>query len=508
MSETYPAAIKLQYTLEHPAIERLRQDVDLAQGARRGGLWLAASSWGAQAAQFAVSLVMARLLLPSQFGETTLVYAIAGFGVIFTDLGLSAAIIHARRVTRELLDTAFWLNAVSGFVLTALLCAAAFPLASLYGNKKLAGLFIVLSFDFALDLGSIHLSLLERTFHFRRVAFIETPAAIAGFISMPLFVLAGFGVYSIVLSPLVATVITTVALWVWVPYRPKRHFSVAAMGQIWRFSRGLVGSNTLSYWSRNLDNVMLGFYVSDASLGEYNRAYNLMMIPITQVTTVLMRGLYPALARLQDDPQRMGRVWVRSVATAGGAFLLPLTLTFAATAPALVHVLYGQNWSGMVRPLEILCLAAVPQMIGASTGAPYRAANKTALGFYISLWNTAVTVVAIVVGVHWGTVGVATALFIKSFINVWTAVLPLTRFLRLRTTRDVVVPLFTSWAPGLLIGGGELALRLVWTAPPPEVILAGQLAVGLGLYALIISLSRGLVATEMRLLMRTALGRA
>ena len=166
---------------------------------------MGAASLGAQALQFVVSIAMARLLLPSQFGEATLAYSITGFAMIFTDLGLTAAVVHADRVTEELLSSAFWLSALTGFALTIATCALAFPLAALYGQPELIGLLIVVSFNFTLSCGAAHLALLERSLNFRRIAIIETVGAVVATLTAPIAALLGFGVYSLVLGPLLGT---------------------------------------------------------------------------------------------------------------------------------------------------------------------------------------------------------------------------------------------------------------------------------------------------------------
>jgi O-antigen/teichoic acid export membrane protein len=445
---------------EHPALARLASGVTLAQGARAGGFWLAGASLGTQVFQFVVSIVMARLLLPSQFGEMALVYAIAAFAQIFTDLGLGAAVVHAKRVSEELLSSAFWLNAVTGLGLTLLLSALAVPISLVYGNSNLVGLIIVTSLNFTFSLGVVQLAMLERSFNFRRIAIIETSSMVIGTAAVPVFALLGLGVYSLVLGPLVTTLLLSTSLGISVRWWPKRGASRAALRELWNFSRGLVGFNAVNYWSRNLDNLLLGGTVSSADLGEYNRAYNLMMIPVGQMGGVLMRVVYPALARMRDEPARMGRAWSRAVAAATGSFSLPLTLTMAATAPALVEVLYGPKWTGMVTVLELLSLAAVPQIIGAAAGGPYRAAGRTGLLFKLGMISAALTVLAIVAGLPWGTTGVATALLIKSWGCLPIVVAPLARILQL-SVRELLSPAVAGWAPAAATVAGELLVRFL-----------------------------------------------
>ena len=281
--------------VEHPVLERLTSGITLAEGARRGGAWMAGASLGTQVFQFMVSILMARLLFPGQFGEAAIVYSIAGFAQIFTDLGIGAAVVHAKRVTEDLLSSAFWLNALTGIGLTLLLCALSVPLSMIYGQPRLVGLMIVVSLNFTLSFGTVPLALLERSFNFPRIAVIETGSSVIAIVAAPVFVVLGFGVYSLVLGPLVGTIVLSVWLWAAVWWWPRRWASRRAIHELWAFSRGLVGFNAVNYWARNLDNVLLGGTVSSAQLGEYNRSYNLMMIPVGQIGAVLVRVLYPAL---------------------------------------------------------------------------------------------------------------------------------------------------------------------------------------------------------------------
>jgi PST family polysaccharide transporter len=456
------------------------------------------ASLGTQVFQFIVSIAMARLLLPRQFGQAALVYSVAAFAQIFTDLGLSAAVVHARHVTEELLSSAFWLNALTGLGLTILVSALAFPLSAVYGQPQLVGLLIVVSLSFTLSCGAAQLALLERSFNFARIAIIETVAAVIGIAAAPVAAVAGLGVYSLTVGPLLTAALLTAMLWATVRWRPRQWLDRTAVRELWTFSKGLVGFNAINYWSRNLDNLLLGGTVSSASLGEYNRSYNLMMIPVGQTGGVLMRVLYPALARMRDEPARMGRAWTRAVSAASGSFTLPIAVTMAATAPALVAVLYGPRWEGMVPVLQLLSLAAVPQIISSSVGGPYRAAGRTILLFRLGALSACSTVIAILAGLHWGITGVATAILVNSWLLVPITVMPLARMFRLRL-KDLLRPVIAGWAPAIALAAGELAVRFL--APgdlAPWAVLLFQLACGGALYSVVMWRSDSEIATAIR----------
>jgi O-antigen/teichoic acid export membrane protein len=447
---------------------------------------LGAAQTGSQALQFLISIVTARLLLPSQFGVAALAFSVAAFAQIFTDLGLTAAIVHAKRVTEELLCSAFWLNTITGVSLTLGFSAAAVPVSHIFGQPQLASLLIIASLNFTLACGAVHLALLERSFNFRRLAVVETIANVVGLVTVPVAALAGLGVYSLVLGPLLTTTLLSALLWASVRWWPRHGASRSGLAELWRFSRGLVGFNAVNYWSRNLDNLLLGATVSSADLGEYSRAYNLMTIPVGQISLVLVRVLYPALARMRDEPARMARAWSRAVGATAGSIAFPATLTVAATAPAFVAVVYGPRWTGMVPVLELLALAAVPQIIGAATGGPYRAAGRTGLLFKLGLLSAAITVLAIFIGLPWGTTGVATAILIKSWVNLPIVVAPLAKVLTV-PVRSLLLPAISGWAPAAAIFAGELLVRFLLPAGVhPWQVLTLQLAAGAALYVAVI----------------------
>jgi O-antigen/teichoic acid export membrane protein len=470
---------------QHPVIAALSRDVSVGRGAREGAAWITASRLSWQAFQFAMSLVTARLLLPSEFGHAALALAVCAFAQLFTDLGLSAAVVHARRVTEPLLSTTFWLNLLTGIVLCVGISAAAVPLAHAFHQPAIAPLLALASLNFVFSCGVVQTALLERTFHFRRLAFIEAGTSIVGIVVVPVAAVLGAGAASLVIGPLTSTVLLSIALWASVPWRPHRWADRASLARLWRFSRGIVGFNSLNYWSRNLDTLLLGRVATPGQLGEYNRAYMLTTMPVGQMSMIAGRVMFPALARLRDDTHRLARAWIKGMSTAS-SLTLPITVGLATTAPALVPVLYGSRWNGMVTVLELLALAAMPQIVAGSTGALFRATGHTDLMFKLGLISSGLSVIAIVGGLPWKATGVAAALLIKSWIGLFVVLVPLARVVGLRL-REVLFPVLASAVPTAGLAAATLAVRAL--APQGTAaweLLAVQIATGVIAYLAIL----------------------
>ncbi len=470
---------------EHPVFERLTRDVTIGQGARQGAAWVTASRFSWQGFQFAMSLITARLLLPSQFGEAALVLAICAFAQLFTDLGLTAAVVQARRVTEELLSTTFWVNLATGLALTLAISALSVPLAIVYDVPNIEPLLVLASLNFALSCAVVQTALLERTFHFKRLSLLESATNILGIAAVPVAAVLGAGTASLVIGPLLSTASLSLVLWVSVPWRPHRRPDRASALRLWRFSRGLVGFNALNYWSRNLDTLLLGRVATTGQLGEYTRAFSLTTMPVQQMSMVVGRVLFPSLSRLQDDRPRMGRAWTKGM-SAASSITLPVTIGLATTAPALVPVLYGSRWTGMVPVLELLALAAMPQIVASGTGSLFRAADRTGLMFKLGLVSSSMSVIAIVAGLPWGTQGVAAALLVKSWLALPVVLVPMARIVELHW-REVIGPVLAVGWPTAGLAAATLAIR--WLAPgdaAPWQVLIVQVAVGVGVYALIL----------------------
>lgn len=469
---------------EHPVVSRLSSGGSLASQVRQGVAWSAASRGVLVAAQLGAQAVLARLLAPADYGLYALVSLVIGFVAFLSQLGLSTALVQTRRLTDRLLAAAFWLNFATGVVAAAVVAAAAPGVAVVYDDPRLVPLLLAAGLALALNVTAVPSALLQRALRFKLLTGVEVTTTVVGLLATIAFAAAGHGAMSLVLGTLVQVVVHDVAMWAVVRWVPRHLAHRRELAELWRFGRGLTGANLLYYLSRNLDTALLGGAVGRAELGLYSRSYNIMVLPLNQVTTVLSRVLLPAFARMQDDVGRLRRAWLNT-ARASLVVGLPLGFGVAASAPALVGTLYGEAWLGMVPTLVLLCLSLPPQLVARVIGPAYQALGRTGLQFRLALISTALTVAAILAGLPWGTTGVAAGLLCVSGLSLLVGLVPLMRLLQL-SVREL-------WASlrGILLAGGGLwlaasaagaAVARVGALPAPAVlgvqVAAGALAYG------------------------------
>lgn len=383
----------------------------------RGAGWYGLSRGAAQVTQFLVGLALARLLTPADFGLVASVTVLTALGVVLFEGGLHSALIHAREPSEADYSTVFFLNAAGGVVLAVMVWACSPAIAAFYGQPLLADVAPIAGLTFALSLGVVNDALLQREFRFRASATVLGTTTITGLLVTLGMAAAGAGVYALVIGPLVAQVLGTTLYFVVRPWVPRTRPSWAALKGMLPYSLPLVGSTLLDYAGKNADTLLIARFAGPAPVGLYNRAYNLALLPVSQIISAMGNAVSPALARLGDDLDAVA-VLYRRATTAVAFITAPLMFGMAAAAPGLVNLLWGPRWEPAVPLLQILSLAAVPQIVGSLAIWLYQGRRRTRTLFKMTVLATSVVVAGIVIGLQWGAEGVAWALLIRYWLGV------------------------------------------------------------------------------------------
>lgn len=378
--------------------------------------WSATGQFGVQLVRFGVGIVLARLLSPRDFGLIGMVTVITGFAGVFAEFGFGAALIQRKVVDDRELSSVFWLNVAIGALMSLLVFAAAPLVAAFYKEPGLRPVTMVLSALFVIrSLNIVQQTILARALNFRARTLIEfASVVISGIVAITLAV-RGYFVYSLVIQALVGPAITGLLLWVSSSWRPSFTFKWAAVAPLLGFSTHLVGSQVLNYWSRNLDNLLIGRFLGSASLGIYSRAYSVMMFPVQSISGMLSRVMFPSFSLIQDDKARVGRLFLRATRTIA-AVTFPLCFGISAVAESFVLAVFGAQWIGAVPILRILSIVAALQSVITLVGQIYLSQGRADTLFRLGLFTNAVVIGGILIGLPFGLEGVAVAYGIATVI--------------------------------------------------------------------------------------------
>ena len=332
-----------------------------------------------------------------------MVTAIVGFVALFKDMGLSMATIQKKDITYEQVSLLFWINIGVSILLAGFLCAITPLVTHFYREPRLTRITLVLACTFLFSgLTVQHEALLRRHMRFVILGVIEVASMSTGVVSAIVLAYLGAGYWSLVALPAGTTICNTVLVWSlcrWRPGLPRRGVGVRPM---LRFGSHLTGFSLINYFSRNFDNILIGRFWGAEVLGLYSKAYNIMMLPISQVRGPLESVAIPTLSHLQDDPERYRRYYLKLIGLV--AFLsMPLMAFLFVCAKDVILLLLGPNWSGAVEIFRVLCLVSFIQPIASTRGLVLVSLGHTQEYFKWGLASGIITVLSFIArlrGVH------------------------------------------------------------------------------------------------------------
>ena len=382
---------------------------DLGARTARGGAVTVVSHSLRFVITIAATGVMARLLRPSDYGLIGMVAFFTNFVAMFKDLGLSVATIQKSEVSREQVSTLFWLNVAFSIAITVLTIALAPFVAWFYGDPRLMAVTVVTAMGFVLGgLTVQHEALLRRQMRFFSLVSVVLISTIIGYVVGIFMAWRGFSYWSLVFSQLALLLTNTIGVWLvcrWRPGLPRRNSGVRSM---LAFGRNFTGFSIINYFSRNLDNLLLGKVWGANELGLYSRAYQLMTLPIDQVNEPVTSVAIPALSRIKDDDQRYRQAYLRMLEKIA-MFTMPAIAFMMATSDWIVQVVLGPQWSATSRIFLLLGITGLFQPIANTTGWLFLTQGRSRHMFQWGLISGPLTMGSILLGLPWGAVGVATS---------------------------------------------------------------------------------------------------
>ena len=380
-----------------------------SRSASGNALLALSGQWGKYALQLAALVVFSRLLSPADFGLVAMVTAVVGIAYVIGDFGLSLAALQAQELDRHQRSNLFWWNAVIGLAVAGLVSAAALPLAALYDDPRVTAITLVLSSVFLLNgLGVQFRTELNRALRFNVIAAADVIGQAAGFAAALVAAFAGWSYWALVLMQVVAALITNVIVVVGARWWPGRYRRGTPMRSLLVFGANTFFTQVVNYISTNIDQVLIGRVGGAATLGFYNRAFQIARVPAQQVAAPLTRVMLPYLARRLDD--RSAYLSAVSRAQLALATLLLSLLAFVTgTGDWLVPVALGAGWETTVPILRALCLAGALQAIGYVSYWVLLSQGRTGL-LFVSEFGARVVMVALMFAVvGYGPVWVALA---------------------------------------------------------------------------------------------------
>ena len=335
----------------------------LREKTRRGLVWASAEAAARTLVQTGVLIVLSRLLTPGDYGVVGAALIVVGISSIFSQLGVGPAIVQRLEIEPRHLDAAFAISMAFGLVTAVAIWLAAPAIAAFFapGDPQMQSLTPILRWLCVIfpisALGVVSESLIQRDLRFDLIARAEVWSYFTGFGCVAI-VLAwcGWGAWALVCGQIVQALMRTEMILRSITWRPRPSCRRSAMRDLFHFSAGLTVARLLNYIATTGDNMVVGRALGASALGVYGRAYQLMSQPANLIGNVLDKVLFPAMAKVQDCDERLGRVYRQGVGLLASV-MLPISAMIYLLAPEIVQVLLGPKWEGVIFPLQIFSVA-------------------------------------------------------------------------------------------------------------------------------------------------------
>lgn len=407
-------------------------------------IWSAAERFLSQAVQFVVSIVIARILSPSDYGLIAMTAIFIGISQTFVDSGFSTALV--RKLNRSKIDesTVFYFNIIIGGVLYVILWFIAPLIAEFYKMPILVPITRIISLSIIFNSFQIvPRAILTSKADFKTQTFASFPATIlSGVIGVGMAYL-GYGVWALVGQQIVYGVITSVILWVLAGWRPSVCFSFQALMGFFGFSSKLLISALIDTIWNNSYTLVIGKFFAARELGLYSRAYTLGYFPSVNIASILQRGFFPILCRYQNDDSLLIDSYRRFLKQS--VFIVtPLMFGIAALSNPIINILLTAKWIGAAVFLKILCFYFVIKPIVSINNNIYQVKGRSDLFLKLEIYKKIIAIIFLLGSIPFGVYGMCIGCVISEIISLFVNMFMASKIVDFKVSRQIldVLPFF------------------------------------------------------------------
>lgn len=383
--------------------------------------WKFAERCGAQGIQFVVSIILARLLTPADYGLIGLITVFLAIAMVFAQSGLGQALVQHKEIDQEEFSTVFYFSMIFSIVLYLILFLCAPLIAGFYNEPKLTAIIRVLGTTVMIGaVNSVQQAYVQKTMQFKRFFYSTLTGTLISAIIGVAMAYAGYGVWALVGQQISNQLINTAVLWFTVKWRPNFVFSVKKGLRLFSYGWKLLCSSLLDTVYNNLYSLIIGKFYSAADLGYYNRGKQFPMLLIQNINSSIDSVLFPVLSEAQDDKERLKSMVRRSIVTST-FIIFPCMAGLAAVATPLTKLLLTDKWLPAVPFIQFCCFTYAFWPIHTANLQAIKATGRSDIFLKLEIIKKVIGVIALCVSIPFGLYAMMWASCItavlSSFIN-------------------------------------------------------------------------------------------
>lgn len=395
--------------------------MSLRKQAISGMTWTFAQGFSTQGIGFLISVVLARILLPAEFGIIGMIAIFMGIGGALVDSGLASSLIRTPDADQEDFSTVFYFNIIGSIFIYFILYLTAPFIASFFNQPILTNITRVYGISFIINtFSTIQLTRLTQRMDFKTQLKVSVPALIGGGVLGIILAYMGFGVWSLVWMRLFQSLLSSIQLWIVSKWRPSLIFNVVKFKYHFNFGYKLLLSGLLDTIFTNSYTVIIGKLFPPAQLGFYTRANSVIQLPVENISGALNKVTYPLFASIKDDNERLKKVY-KQIMQMVTFLIAPILIIMGVLASPLFRFVFTEKWLPAVPYFQILCISGILYPFHVYNLNILNIKGRSDLFLKLEIYKKILLVITVLVSIQFGMYGLLWGIVISStlalFIN-------------------------------------------------------------------------------------------
>ncbi|MEK5079746.1 lipopolysaccharide biosynthesis protein [Solibacillus sp. FSL W7-1436] len=448
-------------------------------------IWKLLERGGTQGIQFVVQIILARLLLPEEFGIIVLVVVFIAVANVLVQSGFNTALIQKKEVDEIDYSSVFYFNVLISVILYGILFVSAPKIAIFFNEPILDSVLRVLGITLFINIFvSMQNVMISRNLQFKKLFISSLGAVIMSAIVGISMAIAGYGVWALVGQQIMNQLMVMFILFVTVKWRPKLHFSMTRLKKLYSFGWKLLIASLIDVMYINSRNLIIGKIFSSASLGIYNRGEQFPQLIISNINGSIQSVMLPAFSAFQDDRKRVKEMMRRAIVTSS-FFIFPMMVGLAVIAEPLVRLLLTEKWLLAVPFIQIFSFSYMLYPIHTVNLQALNAIGRSDLFLKLEIIKKSIGVIILVISIQFGIYAMAWGMLIGAVISSFINASPNTKQLNygyIEQLKDIL-PSFT-----VAMFMGSIIYSLKWLDLPENIILGLQIIIGVFVYIILAKL--------------------
>jgi teichuronic acid exporter len=417
-------------------------------------LWKFMERGGTQGIQFIVQIILARLLLPEDYGIIALVVIFTSIASVFVQSGLNTALIQKKDADEADFSSVFYLSLFIACLIYLILFFTAPFIALFYDEPQITSVFRILSITlFFGAFNSIQNAVVARNLQFKKLFFSSTGAILVSGILGVYLAYNGFGVWALVWQQISNQLIVTLILWFTVKWRPRLIFSVDRIRLLFSFGWKLLFASLITTLYADLRSLIIGKMYNSQMLGFYTRGQQFPSIIIKNISASIQSVMLPVISAQQDNITQVKRMVRRSMLTSTFA-IFPIMVGLAIIAEPLVKILLTDKWLPCVPFLQIFCASYATSSIQTANLQAINALGRSDIFLKLEIIKKVIGLAILGVTVFYGVYAIAIGQLVSAFISTFINAYPnkkLISYSYKEQWRDIMPSLFLSLVMGVIV---------------------------------------------------------